>query len=54
MSDPFALEDTVFQGTVWGLPLWNTFFADESDVTVATDTCESKFADNLNHFGEFL
>ena len=50
MSDPLALEDTVFQGTVCGPPLWNTFFADESDVTAATDTYESKFADDLNHF----
>ena len=54
MSDPFVLEDRVFQGTVWGPPLWNTSFADESDVTSAPDTYESKFADDLNHFREFL
>ena len=54
MSDPFVLEDTIFQGTVSGPPLWNTFFADESDVTAAIDTYESKSGDDLNHFREFL
>ena len=53
MSAPFALEDTVFQGTVFGPPLWNTFFADESEVTATTGTYESKFADDLNHFRVF-
>ena len=51
MSDPFVLEDTIFEGTIWGPRLWNTFFADESDVTSPTDTYESKFADDLNHRG---
>ena len=54
MSDPFVLDDTVFQGTVWGPPLWNAFFADESDFTSAIDTYGSKSADDLNHFREFL
>ena len=30
-SEEFVLEDTVFQGTVFGPPLWNSFFADVAD-----------------------
>ena len=29
-SDPFTTEDIVFQGTHFGPPLWNIFFADVS------------------------
>jgi hypothetical protein len=53
MSDPFVLDDTVFQGTVLGPPLWNTFFADESEVMAVTHTLESKFADDLAHYRVF-
>ena len=51
-SRGFKLENTIFQGTVLGPPLWNTFF---SDVTTAIPESfdEEKFADDLTVFREF-
>ena len=52
-SDPFAIFDTVFQGTVLGPPLWNAYFA---DVTVPAECFGGKaivFADDLNVFKQF-
>jgi hypothetical protein len=51
-SAQFSLEDQVFQGTVLGPPLYNTFFADL--VTFMLPSKSGKvFADNLNAFHEF-
>ena len=47
------LENTVFQGTVLGPPLWNSFFADVSIPAKSTGGRESMFADDLNVFQEF-
>ena len=54
VSDADALEDSVFQGTVLGPPLWNLFC---SDATAAIRRCaftESVFADGLNVWKAFL
>jgi len=52
-SDPFTLEDTVFQGTVLGPPLWNVFFADVATPASATGGHAAMFADDLNVFQLF-
>ena len=52
-SEEFVLEDTVFQGTVLGPPLWNSFFADVADPASAAEGKEAIFADDLNVFHEF-
>ena len=52
-SEEFVLEDTVFQGTVLGPPLWNSFFADVAAPASATGGKEAVFADDLNVFHEF-
>ena len=52
-SDCFEIDDSVFQGTVLGPPLWNTFFADVSAPASSTGGRESIFADDLNVFQEF-
>ena len=49
-SDEFEIWNSVFQGTVLGPPLWNTFFA---DVSIPASSCggdEAMFADDLNVF----
>ena len=52
-SAEFTLEDTVFQGTVLGPPLWNSYFADVAAPASATGGKEAVFADDLNVFHEF-
>ena len=52
-SEEFVIEDTVFQGTVLGPPLWNSFFADVADPARAAGGKEAVFADDLNVFHEF-
>ena len=52
-SDLFTLLDMVFQGTVLGPPLWNTFFADVAAPAKESGGKESIFADDLNVFKEF-
>ena len=52
-SEEFVLEDTVFQGTVLGPPLWNSFSADVAKPASATGGKEGVFADDLNVFREF-
>ena len=54
-SDTFEISNTVFQGTVLGPPLWNTFF---SDVALTVDACpgdadSSLFVDDLSIFQKF-
>ena len=46
-SDTIALQDTVFQGTRWGPPLWNTFFADVATAAGDVQMVEEIFADDL-------
>ena len=52
-SDEFVLSNTVFQGTVLGPTLWNTFFADVSVPASSTGGQEAIFADDLNVFQIF-
>ncbi len=43
-----ALIDSVYQGTVLGPPLWNTFFADAREALAKGHFAETVFADDLN------
>jgi len=52
-SDEFEIANSVFQGTVWGPPLWNTFFSDVAGAANSTGGNEEMFADDLNVFKEF-
>ena len=47
-SEAMTLEDMVFQGTVWGPPLWNTFYADSRRPIRKEGFKEIIFADDLN------
>ena len=47
-SELFELSDNVFQGTVLGPTLWNTFFADVSDAATLKGGQEELFADDLH------
>ena len=47
------LSNTVFQGTVLGPTLWNTFFADVCTPASSTGGRESIFADDSNVFQVF-
>ena len=52
-SELFEIDNSVFQGTVLGPTLWNTFFADVSTPAASTGGTESVFADDLNVFQKF-
>ena len=52
-SELFDLEDSVFQGTVLGPPLWNSFFSDVAAPAKASGGKEAIFADDLNVFKQF-
>ena len=52
-SELFEIANSVFQGTVLGPSLWNTFFADVSVPASSTGGKESIFADDLNVFQKF-
>jgi len=52
-SDTIPIDNTVFQGTVLGPPLWNTFFADVSEPASSTGGEEEMFADDLSVFQQF-
>jgi hypothetical protein len=52
-SEEMALENNVFQGTVFGPPLWNVFFGDVAKPARSTGGKEAMFADDLNMFQEF-
>ena len=49
-SDPFTLDNQIFQDTVLGPPLWNSFFADVSVPANATGGKAAKCIDDLNVF----
>ena len=46
-SEVRKIRDQVFQGTVLGPPLWNTFFADVDDAARSSGGAEKMFADDL-------
>ena len=52
-SECFEIANSVFQGTVLGPPLWNTFFADVGAPASSSGGREAMFADDLNVFQEF-
>jgi len=52
-SEDMTIDNSVFQGTVLGPPLWNSYFADVSVPAKSTGGREAKFADDLNVFQEF-
>ena len=52
-SDSFEISNSVFQGTVLGPSLWNTFFADVSNPAGSCGGDEAKFADDLSVFQRF-
>ena len=53
VSQEMILDDSVFQGTVLGPPLWNSFFADVATPAKSTGGREAVFADDLNVFQLF-
>ena len=52
-SDPFRIEDMVFQGTHFGPPFWNTFFADVSGPAASNGAKPAQFADDLNTYNSY-
>ena len=52
-SEAFDLADMVFQGTVFGPPLWNTFFEDAAEAIHELLYSEVVYADDLNAYREF-
>ena len=52
-SDVVTLANSVYQGTVWGPPLWNIFYEDARHAVNEHDFIEAIFADDLNGFRAF-
>ena len=52
-SDEIQIANQVFQGTVLGPPLWNTFFSDVANPASSTGGEPSMFADDLSVFQKF-
>ena len=52
-SEPLRLQDEVFQGTVLGPPLWNTFFSDVDTAACSSEATAFKFANDLNCYKVF-
>jgi hypothetical protein len=52
-SVPSPLRNSVYQGTVWGPPLWNCHYEDSRCAVNVTGFTETVFADDLNCFKEF-
>ena len=52
-SQATDLRNMVYQGTVWGPPLWNTFFEDARTAVNASGFEDAFFADDLNCFRSY-
>ncbi len=52
-SAEFMFDNQVYQGTVLGPPMWNTFFSDVIPVAAFDNFIEALFADDLNTFKLF-
>ena len=52
-SAPKPLQNSVYQGTVWGPPLWNIHFAEARLAVTAEGFTEVIFADDMNCSKEF-
>ena len=53
MSENIALENQVYQGTVWGPPLWNSYYADSREPIQKNRFNEIVFADDLNAWRKY-
>ena len=53
LSEIMSIANSVYQGTVMGPPLWNSFFADVAVPARSTGGEEGMFADDLNVFQQF-
>ena len=53
LSEIMSICNSVYQGTVLGPPLWNSFFADVAVPARSTGGEEGMFADDLNVFQQF-
>ena len=53
LSEPFLLSNMVFQGTVWGPSLWNSYYADAGKAVELNGFLGTVFADDLNCFKLF-
>lgn len=47
-SASYTLENSVFQGTAWGQPLWTCFYSDAARAVAAKEFLDIFFADDLN------
>ena len=52
-STPATIKNMVYQGTVWGPPLWNAFFEDARRPVSESGFSDLLFADDLNSFKTF-
>jgi len=52
-SEEFLMENMIFQGTIWGAFLWNSYFCDSTLVTRQCGFEEIIYADDLNAFRKF-
>lgn len=52
-SPPFSIQNSVYQGTVLGPPLWNVFFKPAARIVRSTGLDPFAFADDLNAMGLF-
>ena len=52
-SKEFEISNQVYQGTISGPPMWNTFFADVATIASADAFEEAMFADDLNVYTKF-
>ena len=52
-SSEYALCNSLFQGTVFGPVLWNTFMEDSGDATSSAGFTDVTYADDLNAFKRF-
>ena len=48
-----SLKDMVYQGTVWGPPLWNAFYGDAKKPVQEAGFKEEVYADDLNAHKSF-
>ena len=49
-SETFELANMIFQGTVWGPDLWNTFYEDAQIAVIEMSFSEVIYADDLNAY----
>lgn len=52
-SEPFVMENMIYQGTVWGPPFWNCYYADAKKGIAKNNFVDVVFADDLNAFKQF-